>query len=369
MIINNLKISNWFKKNKKKNKEYFMSLVEDGHGYSLLKDSSNSWQDNEFIYETALEVDNIGYMPYEVGMELDKIINDPNSEYIIGIHCTRNPNEGMIDKIFKEGLINNGHLASGASDGFTSISSTVAMFRSLPNSFIEAIKYIKYGRYGFGDRIIFKIPKSYLGESKGEVKPIFYENDGIMRILPEFILGSLTVDENQVVSNFKYNPNYKDTHENLPTGFTIKIEPVILANNQIGAYHPRLDEYYNDLNGNLFYDSSIDTVNKFGKILEAYQKLVYNQGNDFALMALVKLINDGDASLLSNNKDLGIINIPAFIANQLGVKYVYDAELRKLSIDEASRIRKQNNKEILDAFLAYAQVNSKYNNPSKHNNL
>ena len=161
-------------------------------------------------YKLAKQYDAIGYISDELGKEIERIWDE---DYIIGIHRTGDTpvTEHLLLDVFNNGLINNGHVMQGAKDNCVSIERTVSLFKNM-TVFIGQLKAAKGYRNSDGS-IIVKIPKSYLGMSDGEVKPIYFNNNGQIRLLPEFIYGYVPVDDKYNCGDIVRNPNYTDTHE------------------------------------------------------------------------------------------------------------------------------------------------------------
>ena len=197
-------------KNPHKNRLALIKKVEYGHGYSILR-SSESLRENEFLNNLSLQHDNYGYMSEELGMELDRLFSD--DDYIVGIHRTGYSivDEEMLNEIFNGGLINNGHIMQGAMSGNLDIENTVSFYTDFP-VLVDQLKK-SFGYKNSQGSIIIRIPKSYIGKKDGEIKPIYYKTNGIVRLLPEFVYGFVPVDSEGKLGKIIRNPNYSDLHE------------------------------------------------------------------------------------------------------------------------------------------------------------
>ena len=183
--------------------------VEYGHGYSILK-SSETLKENEFLYNVSKGYDNYGFMSQSLGEELDSLFKD--EDYIIGIHRTGYTpidNETLGD-IFNRGLINNGHIMSGGMTGTDDIERTVTLFYDFP-ILVGQLKAAHGYKMSEGC-VVVKIPKSYLGKAEGEIKPIFYSDNGIVKLLPEFIYGYVPVNTKGELGEIIHNQQYSDIH-------------------------------------------------------------------------------------------------------------------------------------------------------------
>lgn len=105
---------NFFKKSKdlSKLRSKLVKEIDYRPGYSILW-SSQSLKEHEYMLNLSKDYDNYCYMNEELGEELDSLFLDDS--YIVGIHRTgyTNMDDKTINKIFVEGLINNGHIMSG----------------------------------------------------------------------------------------------------------------------------------------------------------------------------------------------------------------------------------------------------------------
>ena len=183
--------------------------VSYGHGYSILK-SSQTLTENEFLYDISKRYDNYGFMSQSLGEELDSLFKD--GDYMIGIHRTGYTpvDNKTLEDIFNKGLINNGHIMSGGMDGTDDIERTVTLFYDFP-ILVGQLK-AAHGYKGSEGCVVVKIPKSYLGKAEGEIKPIFYSDNGIVYLLPEFIYGYVPVNANGQLGEIIHNQQYSDIH-------------------------------------------------------------------------------------------------------------------------------------------------------------
>ena len=242
------------------------------HGYSILR-SSKSLKANKYLYELASDYDEIGFMSQELGEELDSLFL--NDEYSIGIHRTGHnimSNE-MIETIFRDGLINNGHVMTGAVNGTQDISRTVSTFKdfTLLNGQLKSAFHYKDSQ----GCIIVKIPKSYIGEGNGEIKPIYYKKNGVTYLLPEFIYGYIPVSNDGVLKEIIRNPRYKDIH-NLDNSNLLYETNAIEKSKQSG-FNLETKKCSIDFCYNILVKAYKETLEKYGKFQAdgALKKLIY----------------------------------------------------------------------------------------------
>ena len=139
--------------------------------------------------------DKVGYISMQLGKELEELWDD---DYVIGIHRTgySNANE-IIQDVFTNGLINNGDSMLGCTytkpDEMINLEKTVSVFSDL-KLLVWQLKTASGYKESQGSFVI-KIPKSYLGQAEGEIKPIYYKENGLsIRLLPEYIYGYVPCD-------------------------------------------------------------------------------------------------------------------------------------------------------------------------------
>jgi len=278
---------NIFKRAKDINKEktrldFIKELGYDrSHGYSIIKDSKSLFE-QEFIMQLAKQYDEYGYMSQELGEELDKLFLD--NDYIIGIHRTgyTSINENILKDIFENGLINNGHAMVGAPVGQCDIEKTVSLF----NDFAVLCGQLKssHGYKCSEGCVIVRIPKECLYESDKEPMPMYYESEGVIRLLPQFIYGYVPVDREGKLGTIYKNKNYSEIpikNENLL--FDGKVSGRFKRN----GYSIRIDKRPVEEKYNVLKKAYLDTLNKYGEKHAEY--------------ALIELINHNNVEYFSGN--------------------------------------------------------------------
>lgn len=255
--------------------------------YSILKHSKikSMLQNNESIKEIATEYDGFGYMPKSVGEELENL----NEEgYIVGIHRTGYTivTKDMINDLFTQGLTNNGDIMIGINNGKFNIEKTVSFYEN----FLTLYGQIKAasGYKNSQGCVIVKIPKSYIGKAEGEIKPIYWQNKELVKLLPEFIYGYIPVSKKAEVSEIVRNPNYKNVH-------------------QLNNVNLKYDDYADNV-GTILMDISIQATMLFNAYQDTYMKYGEKQANG----ALLSLIENHEIKYFSgdaNRKNLdGYVN-------------------------------------------------------------
>lgn len=277
---------------KKKNMESMriklMKELTYDHGYSILRSSNTLNEENEFILDLAKQYDEYGYMSEELGIELDSLFEDKN--YCIGIHRTgyNNMDEAMIKKIFDRGLINNGHIMQGGITGSKDIEMTVSLF----NDFTVFTGQLKasHGYKNSQGCIVVKIPKSYLGKADGEIKPIYYLDEGVTKLLPEFIYGYVPVDKEGRLGDIQHNTKYKDVHN---------LDNYNLLYEERATYKAKNE-------GIQLECKSISIEDKYKIIEKAYKDTLLKYGKYQAEQALLYLINENEVKYFTgqNNREL-----------------------------------------------------------------
>lgn len=254
------------------------------HGYSILR-SSESVKEHEYMFNLSKDYDNYGYMSQELGEELDSLFLD--EDYIVGIHRTGYTymDDTTIEKIFREGLINNGHIMSGGMDGTQDIEKTVSLFYDFPilNGRLKAA----HGYKGSDGCIVVKIPKSYLGKEEGEIKPIYYKKDSYVRLLPEFIYGYIPTKENGVLGEIIRNPNYRETHR--LDNINLLYEDSALIKARKNGINLNIEQVGLDVKYEILSKAYIATYKKYGKRQSEY--------------ALLELINKNDVQYFSGQNN------------------------------------------------------------------
>lgn len=180
----------------------------DPNKYLLVKDATFN-RKNKFDLKRAKAYDEIGYMPKELGEELENLFD---SDYAVGIHRVGYCD---IDKtlpcIFKSGLINNGDiLCGGIQNDYVDINKTVSIMDSFLTMNAE-LKLAHNYKQSVGC-IIIKIPYSYIGMKEGELKPIYYKDEQVIKLLPEYIYGYVPTDREGHLGTIIHNDSYSDIH-------------------------------------------------------------------------------------------------------------------------------------------------------------
>ena len=167
----------------------------------------------KFKYSLAQKYDEIGYMPIEVGTEIEQLFSD--STYMIGIHRTgySNVNEEYIKDVFNRGLINNMDILQGGKnldDSYLDIYKTV----SFMDDFITMNAELKlsHNYKNSSGCFIIKIPASYIGMGDGEIKSIYFKDKDGIKLLSEYIYGYISCNEKGELGSIVHNPNYTDSH-------------------------------------------------------------------------------------------------------------------------------------------------------------
>lgn len=276
----------FFKKSKNLSKLRSKLVKEIGyeHGYSILR-SSESLKEHEYMFNLSKGYDNYGYMSQELGEELDGLFLDDS--YIVGIHRTGYTymDEATINKIFNEGLINNGHIMSGGMAGTQDIEKTVSLFYDFP--ILNGQLKSAHGYKGSEGCLVVKIPKSYLGKEDGEIKPIYYKKDSTIRLLPEFIYGYIPTNENGVLGDMIHNPNYREIHE---------LENVNLLYEDSAVIRARK-------NGVELKKQEISLDVKYEILSKAYKETYQKYGKKQAEHALLELINKNDTQYFTGGNN------------------------------------------------------------------
>lgn len=284
--------------------------------YSLIKTIDIT---NPIKVDLAIQYDKIGFMSEELGKELDRLFDD---DYAIGIHrtgfthITPYINDKTLFDMFNKGLYSNGHIMAGGNDGQNDIEKTVSFY----NEFLimnGAIKTCDNYKNSTGCLII-KIPKSYIGKKDGEIAPIFYRQDHILRLLPEFIYGYIPVSNHQAEQIIR-NPNYKDNHYLVNDNFYY----------DSSVYYKAKRE-----NRELFYLNPINNKLKYDILYKAYKDTLKKYNYNQALTALFSLINSNKVSYFTGNenkKNLSMYvaynDIDSILSQGLGI---YNQETSKL---------------------------------------
>ncbi len=188
--------------------------------YLLVRDFKFN-KKNKFDMIRAKNLDEIGYIPKEVGKELESLFD---SDYAVGIHRVGYSNiDQTLPDIFNRGLINNGDmLCGGFQEDYIDITKTV----SLMDSFLTMNGELKlaHNYKQSSGCIIVKIPYSYIGFKDGEIKPIYYQDGESIKLLPEYIYGYVPTDKEGRLGNIIHNDNYSNEHTYIDSEDTLKYE-------------------------------------------------------------------------------------------------------------------------------------------------
>ena len=185
----------------------FFDFFNKGKKYKLV---SSIGYNQKGKREIAKDWDKVLNIPYELGMYLQNLINNQDSEkYYIGVHSSsvvndRNSsnyeevmNNEIIYNIFNDGLINNGNLSSGVSNQYeyNDIYNTVSRVKDMFHLVLEIKSKYKGSRGGF----ILKFPKEYVDENlnikEGLGFMIYDIKNKLQYIKPEFIIGYVGIDK------------------------------------------------------------------------------------------------------------------------------------------------------------------------------
>ena len=179
----------------------------------LLVNSPYIDKKQKFKYTLAKKYDELGYMPMEVGKEIEQLFINPN--YMIGIHRTgySNVDEEYIKDVFNRGLINNmDSLQTGKEldDTYLDIYKTVSFIDGFIT--MNAELKLSHNYKASSGCFIIKIPASYIGMSGGEVKPIYFRDKEGIKLLSEYIYGYIPCNDKGELGTIIHNPNYTDEH-------------------------------------------------------------------------------------------------------------------------------------------------------------
>lgn len=176
--------------------------------YKLRKDFK---YDNKWFKNLAKEYDEISTITNEVAKELKDVCDF--QKYAIGIHRTgySNVTPEYLDDVFNNGLINNGDAMQGVTRKYVDLEKTV----SIIENYTILIGVLKTGHnYKNSDgMLLIKIPKEDIDSENPNRKPIFFNDSGIPRLLPEYIYGYIPSDKDGNIDKIVHNYNYKDKHD------------------------------------------------------------------------------------------------------------------------------------------------------------
>lgn len=183
----------------------------DNKPYKLIK--KNRFK-SKYIRNLSKKYDDYGFISKELGEELRFLFKEKGHK--IGIHRTgyTNFDEEDINDLFTKGLKNYGDIMQGAQRNYINTTKTVD-FESNFTIFIGMLKTACNYKGCTTGAVIVKIPEDYveIGIVKKPTKPIYYNDNGVMRLLPEYIYGYIPLGEKGIVGNIIRNPNYTDIHD------------------------------------------------------------------------------------------------------------------------------------------------------------
>ncbi len=196
--------------------------------YKLIK--KNRFK-NKYIRTLSKKYDDYGFISKELGNELNSLLKEKG--YKVGIHRTgyKNYDEEDINDLFTRGLKNYGDSMQGAQRKYVNTTKTVD-FENDFTIFIGMIKTACNYKGCTTGAVIVKIPEDYIeiGINKEPTKPIYYNDNGVMRLMPEYIYGYIPLGEKGMVGNIIRNPNYKDIHDYKPDGLILDGEDISKIN-------------------------------------------------------------------------------------------------------------------------------------------
>ncbi len=146
-------------------------------------------------------------IPKDCGEALEKIYfdNPTGTEYLYGVYWSMED----FSKIFANGIAlepKDHEIFSADAKRPVIGSRKISNTMQIVNLFYQLIYHVKRSRR---NSYIVKIPREYLVE---KTKPILFNDNGVMRLLPEFIFGVVRKDGNGKALSFVYNPAYRDIH-------------------------------------------------------------------------------------------------------------------------------------------------------------
>lgn len=259
-------------------------------GYKVLEHIDSRYLSNNRYIDVVKEWDDIGFIDCKLGEELQSIVQ--SEEYVLGIHRTGstkiNPdiNDPNLKNIFFKGLFNNGDIMSGANNGQCDIEKTVSLIND-PFFLGRTLKTVDSYKKSTGC-IVVKITKSYLCKKSGDIMPIYYHQNGIIRLCPEFIYGYIPVENHRATTIIR-NPNYKDKHNII---------------NEKSVYDDRVTIRYK----NLPTVSVISLKEKYDIIHKAYVDTLNKYGDKQALTALFKIINESNFMYFTGSRNRELLS-------------------------------------------------------------
>lgn len=164
----------------------------------------NDYETYQKIYEMILECDEYCRMSYETGNKVNSIMNDPN--YIAAIdrmfighieYVEEVPTNTILLSIMKDGLINNGHLSSGAHVEEPSLALTASSLTGIGDM---ANLFLPYKENNA--TILLRFPKDMVDRDLQFITPfssseIYERKNGKIYIKPEYILGAIIKEDDQ----------------------------------------------------------------------------------------------------------------------------------------------------------------------------
>ena len=211
-------MASWIERKKLEAEKSFLQLLKKNNNkYTIPKYLNRS----EYSYKEAIKnVDRLykemnNTLDVEFGNIMQQIYEQNQEEYYIGIHRTG----ADIEKIMKEGISYSSSGLYGDINGIDSCISSknihdhVQIIKNFPQ-FLYSLAWAY--KYKFSDKsLIIKIPKKDIDpkfETDKERNPIYYVKDGKVYLKPEFIIGYVPVEIDEmnkigVINEFIPNQN------------------------------------------------------------------------------------------------------------------------------------------------------------------
>jgi len=189
-----------------------------------------------------------------------------------------------------------------------------------------------HGYKGSQGCIIVKIPKSYLGKCDGPIEPIYYMNDGVTKLLPEFIYGYVPVDKEGRLGEININPKYKDVH-NLNNPHLLYEESAVYKAKREGI---KLEK------------ESISFDDKYEIIRQAYRDTMLKYGSYQAEQALLNLINNNEVQYFTGQNNRALLSKYVIYGDILNVLAITNSNLSNVNdiiqsfIADCNEIEKEN---------------------------
>lgn len=183
--------------------EYKIKSLKEGNFYLLashyMEDIINNpnmdLKNKRYFLNLFKDWDDIGSIPLELGQDIEKMINDPSIS--LGIHRTKivgYPNvieSSTLNSIFNDGLINTGHLSSGAIiEGENNPSNVISGLTSI----LLADIFLKTCYKESNGGILVAFPNNLVSKDMSLVddhssKVIYQQQNDNLYIKPEYLLG------------------------------------------------------------------------------------------------------------------------------------------------------------------------------------